>query len=247
MDYSDYRLYKSGLLKEAVEGHFWLIENMGQPLDIVFKEMSVSIDLLTTNLSKDEKKFNEITKYLFNLLERHSLLDASEHLAVRVLTQNSCTVNNEFANQLESYRAMKKGSAAPDIVFNNDVLKKGEVVKGVAKLSDIKSAYKAVIFGASWCPKCTEELGQLLPLYQKWKSKGVEVVFISLDTEDAKFKEFSSIFPFISACDFKKWNGQAVIDYYIFATPTMLLLDKDHKIILRPNSVNQIDAWVNSI
>ena len=34
-------------------------------------------------------------------------------------------------------------------------------------------------------------------------------------------------------------------DYYVFATPTMFLLDGDHEIILRPNSVKQVDAWVD--
>jgi len=72
LDYSDERLYKSGLLKDAIESHFWLVENMGQPLDTVFKEMSISINCMVANLPKNEKKFNEITKYVFELLERQS-------------------------------------------------------------------------------------------------------------------------------------------------------------------------------
>lgn len=244
-DYSDERLYKSGLLKDAIESHFWLLENMGQPLDTIFKQMRISIDFMLANLSGNEKKFNEITKNLFHLLEKRSLYSASEYLAIKVLTQNSCNVNDDLAKQLESYRAMKKGNTAPDIVFSGAVLKSGSVMKIPSKLSDIHSAYKVVIFGASWCPKCTEELGQLLPLYLKWKSKGVEVIFISLDTEKEVFKNFTSVFPFISMCDFKKWDTQSAKDYYVFASPTLFLLDKNQKIILYPNSVKQIDAWVD--
>ena len=33
LDYSDKRLYKSGLFKDAIESHFWLLENSGKPLD----------------------------------------------------------------------------------------------------------------------------------------------------------------------------------------------------------------------
>jgi thiol-disulfide isomerase/thioredoxin len=245
LDYTDERLYKSGLLKDAIDSHFWLIENMGQPLEGVYKEMSISIDFMIATLSGDEKKFNEITKYLFDLLERQSLFQASEYLAIKILTQNSCTVNSDLAKQLESYRAMKKGNTAPDIVFSGDVIKSGLVIKTPNRLSDIQSAYKVVIFGAGWCPKCAEELGQLLPLYTKWKSKGVEVVFISLDTEKSVFNSFAGIFPFVSMCDFNKWETQSVKDYYVFATPTMFLLDKSRTIILRPNSVKQIDAWVD--
>ena len=245
LDYTDERFYKSGLLSDAIESHFWLIENSGRSLDSVYAEMKISIDHLIENLLADEKKFNLITDHLFNLLEKRSLFEVSEYLAIKILTQNSCTVNGDLAKQLESYRAMKKGNTAPDIVFNGDVLVSGSVIKTPGRLSDIISAYKVVIFGASWCPKCAEELSQLLPLYKKWKLKGVEVVFISLDTDKTLFKSFSGIFPFLSMCDYKKWNTEAVNDYYVFATPAIFMMDKDLKIILRPNSIKQIDAWID--
>ena len=245
LDYTDVRLYKSGLYKDVIDSHYWLLENMGQPLDTVFKEMNISIDFMMKNLSKSEKKFNEINKYLFNLLEQRSLFQSSEYLAIKVLTQNRCTVNDDLAKQLESYRAMKIGNIAPNIVFSGDVLQSDQVINTPNRLSDIRASYKVVVFGASWCPKCTEELSQLPPLYEKWKSKGIEVVFISLDTDKAVFNSFSSTFPFMSMCDYQKWETKAVNDYYVFATPTMFLLDKNQKIILRPNSVKQIDAWVD--
>ena len=42
-----------------------------------------------------------------------------------------------------------------------------------------------------------------------------------------------------------EWNSPIAKDYYVFGTPTMFLLDNNRKIILRPNSVNQMDAWVD--
>jgi len=245
-DYTDKRLYKSGLLKNTIESHYWLLENMGKPLDTVFKEMNISTDYLIESLSKDEKKLNEITNYLFDLLERHSLFEASEYLALKALTQNSCTLNSDLAKQLEIYRAMKKGNTAPDIVFAGDVYNNGVAIKKPTKLSEIKSPYTIVIFGASWCPKCVEEMSQLRPLYEKWKSKGLEVVFISLDTDKALFEKFVKEFPFTSTCEYKKWNSKAAQEYYVFASPTLFLLDANRKIVLRPNSVKQIDAWVES-
>jgi thiol-disulfide isomerase/thioredoxin len=245
LDYTDNRLYKSGLYKDVIDSHYWLLEDMGQPLDTVFKEMNISTDYLIANLSNDEKKFNEITKYLFDLLEQRSLIQASEHLALKALIQNSCTLNNDLARQLESYRAMKKGNTAPDIVFTGDIFKNGTAIKMPARLSEIEAAYKVVVFGAGWCPKCVEELSQIPQLYGKWKSKGVEVVFVSLDTDKDIYERFVKVFPFISMCDYKKWETQAALDYYVFATPTFFLLDSDQKIILRPNSVGQIDAWVD--
>jgi hypothetical protein len=65
IDYTDPRLYKSGLLQDLIESHFWLIENSGRSLDSVFIEMNISIDHLIDNIVTDEKKFNEITGFLF--------------------------------------------------------------------------------------------------------------------------------------------------------------------------------------
>jgi thiol-disulfide isomerase/thioredoxin len=246
IDYTDKRLYKSGLFKDAIESHFWLLENSGKPLDSVFIEMRNSIDAMMIHLVKDDKILNEVTNYLFDLLERHSLFDASEYLALKVLNETSCTIDSDLAKQLESYRAMKKGNIAPDILFKGNFSAPGyEQNKAPNKLSEIKNNYTVIVFGASWCPKCTEELPEIGKLYPKWKTNGVEVVFVSLDEEKKTYRNFVKDFPFISTCDFKKWESPIVNDYYVFGTPTMYLLDNKREILLRPNSVKQMDAWVD--
>ena len=246
LDYTDQRLYKSGLFKDAIESHFWLLENCGKSLDSVFIEMQHSIDAMMINLVIDEKKLNEVTDFLFDLLERHSLFQASEYLALKVLNEVSCTIDNDLAKQLETYRAMKKGNTAPEILFEGDNYAPGYAVNNFPKkLSDLNSSYTVVVFGASWCPKCTEELPEIAKHYSKWKAQGVEVVFVSLDENKEMFKNFTSIFPFISFCDYQKWNSTAAKDYYVFGTPTMYLLNDKREILLRPNSVSQMDAWVD--
>ena len=248
MDYTDLRLYKSGLFKDAIESHFWLLENCGKPLDSVFIEMQLSIDAMMPLLVKDEKRFNEVTEYLFDLLEKRSLFRASEYLALKVLNETSCTVNSDLAKQLETYRAMKKGNTAPDIIFSNmsNIKAPGYATDVLpAKLSDIKTEYTVIAFGAGWCPKCNEELPEIAKQYQKWKANGVEVILVSLDEDTNSYQNFVKDFPFITLCDFKKWDGQIVKDYYVFGTPTMFLLNNKREILLRPNSVKQMDAWVD--
>jgi thiol-disulfide isomerase/thioredoxin len=246
LDYTDQRLYKSGLFKDAIESHFWLLENCGKSLDSVAVEMQLSIDAMMENLIKDEKKLNEVTDYLFDLLERHSLYQASEYLALKVLNEVSCTIDSDLAKQLETYRAMKKGNTAPDIVFKGDNFAPGfGPTNFPKKLSDLKSKYTVVVFGASWCPTCTQEVPEIAKLYPKWKEQNVEVVFVSLDEDKEAYRNFVDDLPFISTCDFKKWESPIAQDYYVFGTPTMFLLDGKRKILLRPNSVKQMDAWVD--
>ncbi len=245
LDYTDPRLYKSGLLRETIDAHFWLIENSGRPLDSVFFEMNVSIDHMIDNLVSDEKKFNEITQYLFNQLEQRSLFGASEYLALKILNEVTCTVDSNFANQLESYRAMKVGNTAPDIVFTGDVFQNGQSVTTPARLSEMDAGYIVVIFGSSWCPMCSQELSAIKRVYEKWKKHGVEVVYVSLDEDRSDFVSSSSTYPFISFSDYKGWKTSSAKDYHVFATPTMFLLDQNLEILLRPHSVRQVDVWVD--
>ena len=245
IDYTDNRLYKSGLFKDAIENHFWLLENSGKPLDSVFIEMQFSIDAMMVNLVKDDKKLNEVTTYLFDLLERHSLSKAAEYLALKVLNETSCTLDNDLAKQLESYRAMKKGNIAPNINFGNSAYLNGVKQTIFNSLTNLTTPYTLVVFGASWCPKCVEEIPKLTDNYVKWRNLGVEVVYISLDTEQKEFEKSVSSYPFFAYCDYKKWDSKVAQDYYVFGTPTFYLLDNKREILLRPTSINQIDAWVD--
>ena len=245
LDYSDQRLYKSGLFKDAIESHFWLLENSGKSLDSVFIEMKLSIDAMLLLLIKDDKKLNEATNYLFDLLERHSLFQASEYLAIKLLNETSCTLDSDLAKQLESYRAMKKGNIAPNINFENATYLNGFKQEIFKSLSNLTTPYTLVIFGASWCPKCAEELPKVIQNYVKWRNAGVEVVYVSLDTEKATFEQAVKNYPFFAYCDYKKWESAVVKDYYVFGTPTMYLLNQKREIVLRPNSATQVDAWVD--
>ncbi|MBU3926744.1 MAG: TlpA family protein disulfide reductase, partial [Bacteroidetes bacterium] len=113
------------------------------------------------------------------------------------------------------------------------------------KLSDLKSKYTVVVFGASWCPQCPQDLSQIAGFYKKWGKYDVEVVFVSLDENEKLFKSFVGVFPFISLCDYQKWESPAAISYHVSATPTIYLLDDKRQILLRPNSVKQLDSWID--
>ncbi len=190
------------------------------------------------DLIKDDKILNEVTDYLFDLLERHSLFEVSGYLALKVLNETSCTLNSDLANQLESYRAMKKGNVAPDIVNKRDNYAPGFGPQNFPKsLSDLTSEYTLVVFGASWCPKCATEIAELAKIYPQLKKKGLELLFVSLDENKSNFQEFAKSFPFISICVYKKWEGKALKDYYVFGTPLMYLLDATGKLFfVQPQS-----------
>jgi peroxiredoxin len=106
---------------------------------------------------------------------------------------------------------MKIGNTASEIKFEQPNFLKTN--RSITSLSDVKSPYTLVVFGASWCPKCTEEIPEIAKRYSKWNEKGIEVVFISLDVDRKAFETFANDFPFISYSDLKKWNSPIVKDF----------------------------------
>jgi thiol-disulfide isomerase/thioredoxin len=245
MDYADPRFQKSGLFRDVFESQFWLLENSGGTLDEIYKKMEVSINAILLSVGKNAPLYNEVTAYLLELLERRSLTTAAEYLALTVLAQEKIAIQPRLANQLEGYRAMKLGTVVPEIIFTGDVLLQGRPNAYPSKLSELTAPYRLVIFGASWCPACTEEMTQLIPLYEKWNKLGLEAIFVSLDTDPTAFQAYSQGMPFIAFSDYKKWDTKAVADYYVSSSPSFYLIDQSGKLLLRPQSAKQIDAWVD--
>jgi thiol-disulfide isomerase/thioredoxin len=245
LDYADPRLAKTGLFRDVFESQFWLLENSGGSLDEIYQKMELSLDAILTTLEKDELRYNEVVGYVVELLERRSLMQAAEYLALRVLEQNKVSLQPSLARQLEGYRAMKVGVSVPEIQFAGDILRQGNPITHPTRLTEVVAPYRLVIFGASWCPACTEEMTQLIPLYEKWNKLGLEAIFVSLDTDPTAFQAYSEGMPFIAYSDYKKWDTQAVADYYVSSSPSFYLIDQSGKLLLRPQSVKQIDAWID--
>lgn len=234
-DFNNPNFKTSGLFKEFIEGHYLLLENMGQPLDVVYKEMNVSTDYLINNLSINDSLLNTVSSKLIKYFEKRSLISVAEHLSNKLLSENQCKINDSLSNSMQKYAALKVGNTAPDIQLTN------------GKLSNLKKPI-LLIFGASWCPHCETEKTTLLKEYNNWQKakKNIEVVYVSIDTDKKAYNTAFKNTPWINYCTFKGWDTQAAKDYYINGTPTYVLLDKDMKILVHPNSIAHAVTWVNT-
>ena len=235
LNFADSRLINSGLYYQLLEEYVIAMESYG---DQQYIHLNKSIDAMLVSLKTQPSLAQDVTEDLFNLLEKRSLFKSSEHLALAMLNDENCQLDDKHKALFEQYRKMSNGKTAPNIVFANSNT-------SAKQLSNIKTRYKLVVFGASWCPKCHEDIPQLIAHYKNWKEKkNLEIIFISLDTQKSEYDTFVKNFPWISSCDYKGWETKAAIDYCVFGTPTMYLLDKDHKILLKPNSADQIETWL---
>ncbi|MDR1054915.1 MAG: AhpC/TSA family protein [Prevotellaceae bacterium] len=98
-----------------------------------------------------------------------------------------------------------------------------------------KNKYVMVDFWASWCPDCLEENPILTSLYSKYKSKGFEIVGVSLDRDKEnwvnRIKKDKLVWPQMS--DLKAWNSEGSYLYNIKFIPGNVLIDETGTIIAK--------------
>jgi peroxiredoxin len=122
--------------------------------------------------------------------------------------------------------AVKVGNEAPELILPmpND--------KELA-LSSLRGKVVLIDFWASWCGPCLKELPNVKRAYEKYKSKGFEILGVSLDqSRDAWLGAISKeglTWPQVS--DLKHWKSEACVIYAVQSIPYTVLVDKDGKIL----------------
>jgi thiol-disulfide isomerase/thioredoxin len=227
------QLIHAGLYKDLIEGYTYLVERF--PLEETSPLFEKAIDKVIDEL-KDEPSIQEdITLYWFELLESLSQNQAAEYLASEMLNQKGRELSDKSTAIFEQYLTMTLGQIAPDIVLNQKSLK------------NLKNKYKFVIFGASWCPGCQSDYSKLKEMYETLKQNyDLEMVYISVDTDQADFEEYYKNTPFITFFDGKGWETPAAKAYHVSATPAYFLLDTDLKILAKIKSPEHLSFWLKN-
>ncbi|WP_445758086.1 TlpA family protein disulfide reductase [Polaribacter sp.] len=182
-----------------------------------------SVDTIMQKFSANEETKKFAVQYLqlgFKELGNEKVLQHIDEKYQKLLAQcQDETDKTAFEKRMAGYAAMKEGMQAPNITFSDN-----------GTLYDLPSGKTIVVFWASWCPNCMEEM----PKVNAWakENPNIKVVAISLDEDQAAYETTIQQFPNIfHHTDLKKWEGKAVNDYFVYGTPTFIVLDKDKKIV----------------
>lgn len=134
----------------------------------------------------------------------------------------------------------------PYIEFEAPLLDKKYGFSTKASLSQYVQKNKIVLldFWASWCTPCMNELPNLKSAYRKFKSKGFEIVSVSVDEESEDWIKAVTD----NGMDWVQlWNGEddiensAAVKYSISAIPATFLIDSDGTIIGRNLRDNELE------
>ncbi len=238
IDFTDTLLIYSDLFTSKAVAYIKLYGKQGLTKEQQELEFIKAIDTLMLKSRLNNRINTQIKDYLIKGFELLDMNKALEYISEHYMEENSCQderYSSTLKIRIEGYKKLTTGTIAPEIIFTDENNK-------YFKLSELKSTYTLIIFWASWCPHCEETMPVLKKIVEQQKEKKLKVVAISIDTNKTEYNNAiqKGNYPFINYCDTNGWNGKAAQDYYLYATPTMFLLDKDEKIIAKPTTVGEL-------
>jgi len=161
---------------------------------------------------------------------------------------------SSYEGALAVYKKGAVGTQAPELVFtkhvgkitdhNHDVLR-----MKTGELAEAGTDKTLLLFYESGCGPCENLLGQIPGNYELLKKKGIRIISISADKEENVFESKASHFPWKkdAFCDYEGIKGINFLNYAVSGTPTMILLDKNGKILLRTAVLQEVLAFTKNM
>ena len=118
-------------------------------------------------------------------------------------------------------------------------------------VSDYRGKLLVLNWCAKWCGFCAPEIPHLKKVYEEHHNKGLEVIGISLDENEAELREFTEKhnIPWIQVYDGKSWKTELAQFFGINSLPSQWLIDRDGEILsvgTRGEQLSQLVKWTEA-
>ncbi|MBI4648491.1 MAG: redoxin domain-containing protein [Bacteroidia bacterium] len=232
IDLTDTCLLRTNTYTNLIITYFSLYRNPQFTREQIQAEFIKAVDVILDKASKNGLVFDFILEYLIGGFEKFDFEKVVEHLAVNYQPTQSCQDDDKkstLQKRIDSYKKFVVGKQAPDFYFK-------DINEIAYNLYSLKHDTLVLVFWATWCPHCRELMPVLKKIYDNQKQKRWEVIAISLDTDEKAWKKFiqAGRYSWINYSELKGWNSTIADLYNIYATPTVLVLDRNKKIIAKP-------------
>jgi thiol-disulfide isomerase/thioredoxin len=242
VSFSDERLLNSPLITKSILDYLGLYRDPSLDQSQQEDKFILAIDTIMEAATGIPVVYDFVLNFLVNGFQRFQMEKVLVHIAENYV-EGGCETDSKklLQKRLEGYEKMSPGKKAPDILMLDQ---NGKQVR----LYDMDHDYTLIVFWASWCPHCTSFLKQLGKWYSE-KTVDIEVFAVSIDSSKFLWEEriMMDNYPWINTFSGAGWDGKAPKDYNVYATPTLFLLDRDHKIIGKPMTFKEFKKEVEEL
>ena len=230
LDFDDKLLLNSNIYTKKIIDYLSLYRNQNLVQSEQEDLFIEAVDKILSATNNDRDVYGFILNYLVKGFEKFKFEKVLTHIADNWLGEGCETDNKSMLlKRVESYRKMALGNIAPDIVLE-------DISGNPVALSESGHKYNLVLFWASWCPHCKSMIPQLKQWYNVDRTIDMEIMAISIDTSRTEWQSMveANNFQWINCNESSGWDGKVAVDYNLYATPTMFILDRNRKILAKP-------------
>jgi thiol-disulfide isomerase/thioredoxin len=234
-------IYSAAFTSKAIE-YLTYYRNPQLPLGLLEKEFESAIDTILNKAKVNDIVYKHIVEYLLDGFKKFDFDNVINYIVENYIIKDELCLDEKLQTALErriqQSKNFKDGYTVPNIIIQDPS-------DSLIDLNKIKSEKTLIIFYASWCPHCQTLLPRIHELYKIQNENTIEVLAVSIDTSKTDWLNFVRTYNlnWLNVSDLKGWAGQTVLDYFIYATPTMFLIDKRLKLIAKPSSIEELNKW----
>lgn len=212
------------------------------------KEDSISyktnIDCIEAQLTNTDAHFHKalLTNFWSSLItESHT--DAANYLAdAYIIPLAKKDGDQKLIQELTMFKNVSIGVKAPDFSWTDT---KTGAAKSLYGLQG--SANYIVVFWSAECSHCDIEIPKLYKKIDGLPAGEVKVVAVGLEDGPELWQKKILNYPkFENVLGLKKWDNEIAADYGVMGTPTFFVLDKDKKIVSKPEGLEALNKTIDS-
>lgn len=229
IDFSDTALLYTNIYTDKIYQYinFFMKRDLGQREneEILINVMDEILPRISTNIQVR----NTLLQFLINAFESMKMEEVLAHIS-NYLQQ--CESTGEIdKRRLESYKKLAIGQTVPDMVVM-------DIDNNPVSLYENVNPYTLIIFWRTDCGHChtlTDELAKYVKT-DDFKKHNVKIISVSVDETADVWKQYckQNKFEWINAYAEGGLMGEVGVNYNIFGTPTLFLVDDTNKILAKP-------------
>ncbi len=194
-----------------------------------------SVDTVLSKIKSQPYK-KDVIEFLIEQFEASKNLGVIDYLFEKYYNKLPKTLQNQkFKSEKIALFSAEVGRIAPDFSWKENGKK--------LKLSTLNDAEKYVlVFWSTSCSHCLREIPELHS-YMKDK-KNIKVISFALENEAFVWENYSktNLFGWHNVLGLNKWQNEVSKTYQVYATPSYFVLDKNKKIIAKPDEIKDVKA-----